>query len=199
MTDDAREKALRDFRYADQDSNEIEAYQITPVSRWKDQEWPQWLVMQKNPSDINAVFHLSDNPDTLWLAMGSGDEPLPFLAWVVRDAAGNLAYMDAEQFDAGYVKVVPVPDKVVHPPADGIPDAAPVVAAPFPVPPEPVVDTEAVDAIKQAVIMLKDHQTEEALEFLTGGLIERAEWCDCNPGKCNELDVWICRQKSPLL
>lgn len=209
----------RDFRYTLGDV-EIEAYQITPRSRWQDQLWPDWLKKKRLNDDKNCVFTLSDNPDVLWLALPDGDVELPYLAWVVKHANGNLGYMEAMLMEA-YTKVVPVPTPVVHAPADGIPDLASVTAL------KPVVNEESLKNISgdttelrnemlSAIKMLQEadadpdahipEKVDEALTYLKACMAARTIWCKCPPSLCArkaeegaDIDIASCRQNSPLV
>lgn len=58
---------------------------------------------------------------------------------------------------------------------------------------------EALDAIKEAVLMLQAGDEDAAMHLLKNGLIVRTNWCDCVPGQCADKEVWSCRQKSPLV
>ena len=206
MTEEARqqrEAALMDFRYIDDATGrEVEAFQITPKSRWDNVHWPKWLQMQKRPGDLNCVFSFSDNPDVLWISLPTGEQMIDPLGWIVKD--GEMRIMEALAFDETHSKVVPVPDPPAPlPAADGLPDEISVLTV---VKPE-VADTsdeiaEYRAAIFEAIKML-EVETEgsalAALNHLKGGMSRRTDWCDCMPGRCEERDIWGCRQKSPLL
>ena len=110
----------KDYRYTLGDI-EIEGYQITPASRYRDQEWPPWLKPQRLPDDMNSVFSHSDNPNRLWLNLPTGEVELPQLAWIVKYKDGHLGIIEALEFEEAK-KVVPIPPKVITPPADGMPD-----------------------------------------------------------------------------
>ena len=110
----------RDFRYTLGDL-QVEAYQITPATQHSDQDWPDWLKRQRLPDDINSIFSMVENPSRLLLNLPTGEVELPPLAWIVQYNDGHLGIVDALDFEE-YTKVVPVPDKVYDPPADGMPD-----------------------------------------------------------------------------
>ncbi len=205
MTEDARqqrEAALMDFRYLDASGREVEAFQITPKSRWDNAHWPEWLHMQKGPGDLNCVFSFSDNPDVLWISLPTGEQMIDPLGWIVKD--GELRIMEALAFDETHSKVMPVPEPPAPlPAADGIPDEISVLTVVKPA----VADTsdevnEYRTAIFEAIKML-EVETEgsalAALNHLKGGMASRTDWCDCLPGRCEDRNVWGCRQKSPLL
>ena len=40
---------------------------------------------------------------------------------------------------------------------------------------------------------------QEALKHMTTMLSSRTAWCNCAPGQCQKLDVWGCREQSPLV
>ncbi len=206
MTEDARlqrEAALMDFRYVyDATGREVEAFQITPKSRYDNEHWPDWLQMQHGPGDVNAVFSLSDNPDVLWISLPTGEQMIEPLGWIVKD--GEMRIWEALAFDETHSKVVPVPDLPAPlPAADGVPDEVSVLTL---VKPE-VADTskeveEYRSAIFEAIKMLEvntEGSALAALNHLKGGMASRTEWCDCMPGQCKDGDIWGCRQKSPLL
>jgi hypothetical protein len=64
---------------------------------------------------------------------------------------------------------------------------------------EPNPIDEALNAIKDAILMLQEREGEEALKLLKDGLTARTKWCDCVPGQCADKETWSCRQKSPLV
>lgn len=208
--------AARDFRYTLGDV-EIEAYQITPASRWQDELWPDWLTKQRLTDDKNCVYTNADNPDVLWLALPGGDVELPYLAWVVKHASGKLGYIEALEMEE-YTKVVPIPPPVVHAPADGIPDLASVTVL------KPVATEESLKNISgdvtelrnemlSAIKMLQDGwnepgetlppAAEEALNYLKKCMAARTIWCNCSPGQCagddGDVDIASCRKNSPLV
>ncbi len=213
MTDPAR-----DFRYTKGDL-EIEAYQITPASRWQDEQWPDWIKKQRLADDINCVYTNADNPEVLWMSLPEGDVQLPYLAWVVKHASGDLGFKEALEMET-WVKVVPIPPPTVHPPADGIPDVAAVTVL------KPVLTEESLKNISgdvtelrnemlSAIKMLQDvwdgpgetlqPVAEEALNYLKKCMSARTLWCTCAPGQCaysdenSDMDVASCRQNSPLV
>ena len=215
--------AARDFRYTLGDV-EIEAYQITPASRWRDEQWPDWIKKQRLTDDTNCVYTNADNPDVLWLALPGGDVELPYLAWIVKHANNNIGFIEALDMEK-YTKVVPIPPPVVTPPADGIPDAATQLAAA----PQRTTENLAGDTMEMrnemlsAIKMLQDgndsddrtvegmasaieESHQEALDYLKKCLAARTLWCNCPPGQCAseaedgaDMDIASCRQKSPLV
>lgn len=201
MSDDPK----MDFRYTLGDI-EIEGYQITPASRWQQQLWPDWLRTQRLTDDTNCVFSMADNPDRLWLSLPSGDVELPPLAWVVRYSEGKLGYIEALEME-NYVKVVPLPLPVVHPPADAV---APVLAV-VPAVENVVGDiTEMRNEMLSAIKLLQEVGEDggddlsgkalEALDYLKARMAARTKWCNCPPGQCEQPDdLDGCREKSPLL
>lgn len=205
----------RDFRYTLGDV-EIEAYQITPASRWRDEQWPDWIKKQRLTDDTNCVYTNADNPDVLWLALPDGDVELPYLAWVVKHANDKIGWIEALDMEA-YTKVVPIPPPVVTPPADGIPDAATQLAAL----PQRTTENLAGDTMEMRNEMLSaikilqeaDEELEmglpasvdEALDYLKKCLAKRTRWCGCSPGQCSrehedkDADLASCRKNSPLV
>jgi hypothetical protein len=201
MTDDTDPKM--DFRYKMGDT-QIEGYQITPASRWQQKLWPDWLVMQRLPDETNAMYSAGDGSDDLLIALPGGDAVIPPLAWVIKAVDGTLSVVDAMDMEA-WVKVVPVPDPVVHPPADGVPNAAPAVALkPVPTLENVAGDTTEMRAEMMATIVLLQHdEAGQALEYLKGRMAARTLWCKCAPGECEdegavEHDMG-CRLHSPLV
>ena len=203
-----------DFRYKMGDT-QIEGYQITPATRWQQEKWPAWLVMQRLPDETNALYSAGDGSDNLILALPSGDVVLPPLAWVTKAVDGALSIVEAMDMEA-WVKVVPVPEPVVAPPADAIADAAPVVALrPVPTLENVAGDTTEMRAeMTEAIKILQEADTETAgalaLDYLKGCMVKRTIWCNCVPGQCAfadqsfddesvGIDVTNCRQHSPLV
>lgn len=200
----AREAALMDFRYlTTEGGREVEAFQITPKSRWDNVHWPEWLQMQNRPGDLNAVFSFSDNPDVLWISLPTGEQMIEALGWIVKGTDGELRIMEALAFDDTHSKVVPVPDPPAPlPAADGLADEVPTLTA---VPKAADTSEEVKEyraAIFEAIKMLEvntEGSALAALNHLKGGMGARTDWCDCMPGRCEDRDIWGCRQKSPLL
>ena len=201
-----------DFRYKMGDT-EIEGYQITPASRWQQELWPPWLVMQRLPDETNALYSAGDGSDNLIMALPGGDFVLSPLEWVTKAVDGTLSIVEAMDMEA-WVKVVPIPEPVVHAPADGIPDAQNVVAL------KPVVNEESLKNISGDVTELRNEMMEAikilqesddptgaglARDYLKKCMAARTLWCTCAPGQCDyadesaDFDVTNCRQNSPLV
>ena len=173
-----------DFRYTIGDKT-IEGYQITEASRYQDKLWPEWL----DSRDFITV----DGQN--WIKMAGEELPLPDLSWIVRDATGHMSIVDALEFE-NYVKVVPyVPETFDEPPvAPPIAGIAGIVA--------PATDDGLLLDCKVIFGMLKigsPEASQEALKHMTTMLSSRTSWCNCAPGLCEELDVWGCREQSPLV
>ena len=200
MTDDAE----KDYRYTLGDI-ELEGYQITPLTAFQDQLWPEWLKMQRLPDEPNRVFRDSGNPNTLWLSLPTGEVELPALAWIVKYPDGHYGIVDALDFEE-YSKVVPNPPPVVHPAADAGVTALPVAAV------ENVVGdvTEMGNEMMSAIKLLQEANVEtdemhglpekavEALDYLISALGKRTRWCNCPPGQCAGNNEAGCRINSPL-
>ncbi len=198
VTDDAE----KDYRYTLGDI-ELEGYQITPLTRFQEQLWPDWLKMKRLDDELNRVFTISDKPSVLWLSLPTGDAELPELAWIVKYADGHYGIVDALDFEE-YSKVVPNPPPVIHAPADG--GVAPLSAATV----ENVVGdvtemgNEMMSAIKLLQAVNEDGQdslppkAEEALDYLIHALGRRTKWCNCPPGQCAGNNEAGCRINSPL-
>ena len=169
--------AAKDFRYTIGDKT-VEAYQLTDSSRFQQALWPDWL-------DSRWFITIDGAP---WFELNGQEVPIPDLAWVARDSAGNMSFIDALEFE-NYVKVVPHVAEVFEPTVE--PGAA--VAAP------PAVDDTLLAEVKLAFGALQHGDSELALGILKSALTTRAVWCTCAPGQCEELDPWICREKSPLV
>ena len=221
---DARKAALQDFRYVNVDEGgtrfEVEAYQITPRSRFQTDEWPIWLVMQRAPTQVNAIYCDSTSPNDLVLMKSDGmEQPLGDTDWLVLYKTGDIAAVAAMNFEH-FSKVVPVPDKPVVPEsAPGfeeqfeldeknnlIPRKTPLVKdEPVPglddledqvAPVATAVDDGLTAAIGKAMTFLQD---SEPLEVLKDAMSERVHWCNCRPGKCEQTEVMGCRVESPLV
>jgi len=204
----------KDFRYEAPDGIVIEAYQITPKTRWRDQEWPPWLKKQRLDTDTNCVFTMADKPDDLWLALAGGDIEIPYLAWVAKRGDGSYYTIEAIEMEE-YTKVVPLPPPVFHPPADATPGV--VVELPTKAAQEHLTNiaadtTEMRGEMMGAIKLLQEVDPEDmpapaasALEFLKRSMAARTRWCDCSPGQCEggpdgtQPDIGSCRQHSPLV
>jgi hypothetical protein len=168
----------KDFRYTIGDQT-VEGYQITEVSRFQEKLWPDWL-------NSNQFMTIDGHP---WITLNGEEEvPIPDLAWVVKDANGIMSLVDALDYE-NYVKVVPEPEYVPS-----------LIAVPTEIHTQAVVpDKELLLEVKVAFEMLQMGNAEEALKALQATLSSRADWCECAPGQCEKLDMWGCREKSPLV
>lgn len=176
----------KDFRYTIGDKT-IEGYQITEASRYQDKLWPEWL----HSRDFINV------DGQTWIKIAGEELPVPELSWIVRDASGYMYIVDALEFE-NYVKVVPhVPETFDEPVM-----MAPVVG-PTEVHTQTVVPDDSLLLDCKVVFgMLKigsPEASQEALKHMTTMLSSRTSWCSCAPGQCKKLDVWGCREQSPLV
>ena len=192
----------QDYRYTMGDL-EFEGYQITPLTRFQDQLWPDWLSMQRLADETNALYRSSEEINVLILALPTGDVELPDLAWVARYKDGHFGLIDALDMEQA-VKVVPIPPPVVMPSADGIPDAAGQLAAVPNRTAENVAGdiTEMRAEMMSAIKLLKEGSEEkavEALDYLILCVSKRTRWCNCPPGQCSQEDDAGCRLHSPLV
>ena len=116
---DAIKAAKADFRYTSSNNDgttfDVEAYQITPRSRFENSEWPNWLQMQKSPTEVNRVYCEADNPNDLTLMMVGGvEQPLGHPDWLVLYKNGDITVLTDHDF-RNFEKVIPVPDAPVLP------------------------------------------------------------------------------------
>ena len=172
MTDPAK-----DFRYTSPDGDEVEGYQLTDATRYQEKSWPAWL----NPRDFMTV------DGAQWITIDGEEMPIPELAWMVKLASGRLTIVDPFAFE-NYVKVVPLAVEVFEPP-----ETVGIV-----VPPEMQSD-ELLLEVKVVFEMLMMGQIVDAIEGLTTAISSRTNWCKCPPGQCEGLQLWSCREKSPLV
>ncbi len=180
MTDPAS-----DFRYTIGDKT-IEGYQITEASRYQDKLWPEWL----HSGDFLTI------DGATYIDMAGEEVPIPDLAWLVRDATGAMSVVDALEFE-NYVKVVPhVPETFDEP------ILVPGATVPYAEMAAPIADDTLLIDCKVVFAMLKIGSPEacqEALNHMTTMLSSKTSWCNCAPGQCEKLDVWGCREQSPLV
>jgi hypothetical protein len=116
----------RDFRY-EKDGAEIEAFQLTPATRYQESVQPAWFD--------SRWFMTVDNEE--WLNVNGQEMRIPKYGWIARDRSGNITVRDAMEMEAWH-KVVP-DKKIVHPRADkGISDAAIAKAHKIELPPDHV-------------------------------------------------------------
>lgn len=92
---------------------------------------------------------------------------------------------------------------------DDFPNARPIFAN---IPSPPVADSPETPAVvsqqtdrgllfeaRAAYQLMTDEKHAEAAGKLHEALLERCNWCDCPPGKCEGADdIWDCRRNSPL-
>jgi hypothetical protein len=222
---DAIKAAKQDFRYASDNNDgttfEVEAYQITPRSRFEDREWPPWLQMQKSPTQVNRLYCEAGRPDDLALMMvGMIEQPLGATDWIVLYKNGDMTVVPERDFTHFY-KVVPVPAAPVLPEsAPGfeeqfeldennklIPRKTPLTVVPDLVE-EVEVSVEDEDDLSEleletevydAIVLMKEEFYDSALEGLIAAMLARTKWCDCAPGSCSDATRLGCRQKSPLV
>lgn len=217
----------KDFRYTMPDGSEIEAFQLTPQSAWKLEDWPPWLQKQTMSGETNRVYRPVGDAGSLYISLSTGEYAIEENAWIMH-IGGELNVCSRDQFHPAE-KVVPLEVKAVTPAADGFDSdaefskTAPVdpylkVDGPEPVPgiddlidsgglPEAqavqaIVSTDAeelTEAITKAMAMLQADKPGEALDFLKEGMMLRVNWCNCRPGQCEESEVMGCRVESPLV
>lgn len=111
MAEATREQALKDFRYIDSHEAVIEAFQITEHTVFADKTWPPWLRMQQGKNDMNCVYRITEDPQSLFINMNGTEGQIGFNAWILRSTDDSLSVMGEFEFEAAYNKVVPVPDK----------------------------------------------------------------------------------------
>ena len=205
---DAIKAAKADFGYVniseDGTSFEVEAYQISPRSRFQNEEWPPWFNMQRRPDDVNAVYCDASIPDSLVLAMVGGEQVLSSGDWVVRFKNGDLSVLADSDFKK-FSKVVPIPADPYIPPADN-PDATdprlekPALTVVESVPEfGQVLNVDLEDDVCKALDALVAEDLSLAQEILTKAMMKRVTWCDCAPGSCAETKSLGCRRNSPLV
>lgn len=212
----------KDYRYKMPDGSEIEAYQLTAANAWMIDDWPPWLKKQSGAAEVNTVYRPVNDAGSLYISLPEGEFCIEEGAWLMHDGQ-SLSVCNADNFQSA-TKVVPADVKAESPPADGFesdadfaPHAPPdphlkvvgakdepvpgiddldeVVAVAVPLP----VDDDALLAIKVAIEMIQNDDPDLALEHLRSGLSARTVWCACNPGSCDGLEIWSCRQNSPLV
>lgn len=219
---DAIKAAKADFRYSSDNGDgtafEVEAYQISPRSRFENAEWPPWLKMQTSPSEVNKLYCEANSPNDLTLMMVGGvEQPLGASDWIILYKNGDMTVVPASDF-AQFSKTVPVPDKpVIGEELAGfeekyeldennklIPRKTPLTVVPTII--EEATDLAAAnkdqdleDDVCAAIGMLQGEAPENALDTLMASMLSRVTWCDCNPGRCKGGDILGCRQNSPLV
>lgn len=205
----------KDFRYI-LDGVEIEAIQITQESRYAQKQWPEWL---------DSRMLVSYEHGEQRLVIGNNEQVIPELGWIVRTPGGSLETVDAFRMEEATKVVQEQPDQ--HPRADAnISDVDLAKAHGIELPPghvderetvvkfEPPELTGAVELAttmpaeadrgllfetRAAFQMLCDGDTSGATDKLRDALLERCNWCDCAPGRCDgAADMWDCRRNSPL-
>lgn len=101
---------MADFRYKMPDGTIVEAFQLTPATRYQEDKWPEWMN--------SKMLLTQDNQE--WLKINDDETRIPKFGWIVK-AGGQIravGYEEMEQADK-VVKEIPV----AHPAAEVDEDA----------------------------------------------------------------------------
>jgi ribosomal protein L12E/L44/L45/RPP1/RPP2 len=208
----------KDFRYTMPDGNVVEAFQLTPQTRYAAKSWPEWM-------DSRYLVTYEGGEERL--VINNVETKIPKLGWIVKQPDGAITAVDYSMMERAD-KVVKE-DKVVHPEAKVDEEAllklgakltgksvdelreeqeAQKAAAPTVAPAPPAVtgqtrNTDDLGLLNEArgvFDLMRMGKHDEAQDKLKSALTTRAQWCDCPPGGCNgKADVWDCRANSPLV
>jgi hypothetical protein len=214
----------KDFRYRMSDGSIVEAFQITPATRYQENLWPSWM----NSKWLMTV----DNQE--WLNINDVETEIPKFGWIVKRENGVIGVVDYSTMESADKVVKETP--VVHPPAKVDEDALLELGAKLTgksvdelrneqlrkgrvartPPPEDSPPVEEVTGQIRNMERIVDTPTDivlelcDAYEDLVDGkvdtarvkfrniLSQRVAWCQCPPGQCAGLDPLICRVNSPL-
>ena len=75
----------KDFRYTMEDGSEVEAFQMTPASRYQEKDWPEWM---------NSRFLVSYNNGEQRLNINDTETTIPKFGWIVRQPGGAITAVD---------------------------------------------------------------------------------------------------------
>lgn len=216
----------KDFRYRMADGSVVEAFQVTPATRYQENLWPSWM----NSKWLMTV----DNQE--WLNINDVETAIPKFGWIVKRENGAIGVVDYSTMESAEKVVKETP--VVHPPAEVDEDALLELGAKLTgksvdelreeqlrkgrvartPPPEPDTaepektetvrytnpsltvspDAEWVLQLTDAYETLADGKIDEARVKFRNILSQHVDWCNCPPGQCAGLDPLICRVNSPL-
>ena len=218
----------RDFRYTMPDGSEVEAFQITPRTRYQEREWPPWM---------NSKWLMTVDKEE-WLNINDVETPIPKFGWIVKLPNGTVTVKSWDQMEHAdkFVKEQPV----VHPPAEvdevallqlasrltgksveeleqeqlregrtaRKPPPEPAMAAPEKtvtirdedtyLTVSPEPATDLIEELVDVYSSLADGEDVTARTKLRNILAQRVTWCNCPPGQCAGSDRLGCRVHSPL-
>lgn len=215
----------RDFRYTMPDGSEVEAFQLTPSSRYREKEWPEWM---------NSRYLVTYDHGEERLVIGNNEQVIPSYGWIVRDAGGTIKAVDYSVMEEADKVVKEV--KVVHPEAKvdeeallelgakltgkSVEDLRAEQAAQKPPPDLTVVQGDKGRSDKEhepvpnglspvgyvpvgELTLVYEALLDEpsiGIKLLRGILSKAVTWCDCSPGNCRG-DKYSagCRVNSPLV
>jgi len=216
-----------DFRYKMPDGTVIEAFQLTPATRYQEKTWPAWM----NSKWLMTV----DNKE--WLNVNDTETEIPEFGWIVKHADGRIGVMSYEQMEQADKVVKEQP--VIHPPAEVDEDKLLDLASKLTgksveelreeqlregrverkPPPDDTPQTKNIietvrnesapladsghapgDLLAELIDIYGDMQETpvEAQERLRNTLSRHVTWCNCPPGQCAGGDRIGCRINSPL-
>lgn len=204
----------KDFRYTLPDGSEVEAFQMTDQTRYREKDWPAWM---------SSKFLVTYEGGEQRLIVNDFETVIPKFGWIIRRAGGEITAVGYEVLEAA-VKVVK--EEVIQAPAAEVDEEgllllasklsgksvedlrAEEAARPKPKPvisivdsprPEERVDNSLLHECRHIYELFKQGQQDDALGKLARSLSERTNWCSCSPGACDgKSDVWECRKNSPL-
>lgn len=83
----------------------IEAFQMTNVRRWDNNEWPEWLneAWQKDIGEANSLWCDVDPPhDSLHISTLEGVLNIDWNDWIIKGVQGELYPCKPDIFEATY-------------------------------------------------------------------------------------------------
>ncbi len=101
------EPQARDFRYTMPDGSTVEAFQVTPASRYQERDWPEWMT--------SRMWMTAERPSggkKHYLMIGEAETEIPEYGWIIN-RGGTIGVVGYEEMEQA-TKVVPV--KVEIPP-----------------------------------------------------------------------------------
>lgn len=212
----------KDFRYVLESGEEVEAFQMTPESRYAEKDWPVWM-------DSRWLMTVEGEE---WLNINDQEQKIPEYGWIMNSGGAVTAVPYTLMEKA--TKVVEDAPAEVHPEVPVNEDALIELAARItkrdpdeirkeqerkkkpaletvptdtssigenhvftlraPAPPQGLLDE-----VTEAFITLASGATEKGLNELKAALAARTQWCNCPPGHCDESGGKLgCRKDSPL-
>ena len=205
----------KDFRYTLPDGTEVEGFQLTEQTRYREKDWPDWM---------DSRFLITYEGGEQRLIINDAETVIPKFGWIVKypgNAIKAVDYTVMEEADKVVKEVqVVVPEQAVDEEGllvlaskisgksvEELRAAQEAAALASPAPPAMAAaeiagtapDMNRLIAELTEAYALLANNGDGGLEAFRNILAGRVVWCNCSPGQCSGGDRLGCRQNSPLV